>query len=219
MDIAALLTRQSSKDIKLKLGEFSDINGKIADLLNVKYIVALKNKNMPQGYKAVYEDDSYKIFLNENALPRAFLVHNAKIIKSKEQILEELNSDFDFSGSVILEEDAGNFKPTGNSFSSSKVSIEKYEPNTISINVDNPNDGFLVLLDCFYPGWEAFVDGKPVKVMRADYIFRAVRVGQGKHIVKFLYVPQSLKTGFIFSAIFFVSGIVLCFCLKGKKRA
>jgi len=215
-EVMAGLTYQSSSDIKAKLGEFHKIDRKIANLLNIKYIVTFPGNNNPEvGYEAVYKDGVHKVLLNKDALPRAFLVHNVKIIKSKEQALRELNSGFDFSSAVMLEEDVDSLKPSGKSFAPD-VSIEKYEPNRIDISVNNPRDGFLVLLDCYYPGWKAFVDDKPAKIMRANYIFRAVRIAPGRHMVKFLYASQSLKTGFILSAIFFMSGIILCIVLRKK---
>lgn len=216
-EVMALLTYQSPQDIKVKLGEFNKIDNKIANLLNVKYIVVSSaNEKFNDGYEMVYKDDIHKVLLNKNALSHAFLVHNAKVIKSKKQILKELNSSFDFSKSVILEEDADDFKSNGEKLPSSKVSIEKYEPNSLSILIDNPKEGFLVLLDCYYPGWKAFVDDKPAKVFVADYIFRAVRVPAGKHSVKFLYNPASFKIGLAISGSVLFCGIILCVFLRKK---
>lgn len=215
-DIMSLLTGEPAQSFKVRLGEFGAIDENIANLLNIKYVVALKNKNMPGGYKVVYEDNLHKIFLNENALPRAFIVHNAIVMKQKEQILKELNSNIDFSKSIILEDEPQNSKPADGMIYDSKVSIERYEPNKVIISTDNSKDGFLVLLDCYYPGWKAYIDDKPVKIFKANYIFRAVEVTQGKHIVKFSYEPVSLKIGFILSSVFFLSGIVLCIFLRKK---
>jgi len=215
-DIMSLLTGEPAQSLKARLGEFGSINENIADLLNIKYVVTLKNKNMPKGYKVVYEDNLHKIFLNESVLPRAFIVHNAIVMEQKEQILKELNSSIDFSGSVILEDAPSNFNSYGANAGSSKVVIEKYEPNSVIISTDNSKDGFLVLLDCYYPGWKAYIDGKPAQIFKANYIFRAVSLAQGKHIVKFSYEPVSLKIGFILSSVFFLSGIVLCILLRKK---
>lgn len=219
VQIMGLLTYKSPKDLKARLCEFDRVNDRIADFLNIKYIVTLpENEEFKDGYDVVYKDNIHKILLNKNTLPRVFLVHNVKIIKQKEEILEELDSNFDFSKSVILEENVDNFKSNDEKLSSSKVSIEKYEPNNISISVDNPKEGFLVLLDCYYPGWKAYIDDKSAKIFRANYIFRAVRVPEGKHIVKFLYRPMSLEIGLIVSSIFFVLGIILCIFLKSKSK-
>jgi hypothetical protein len=215
--VMGLLTYKSPKDLKARLCEFDRINDRIADFLNIKYIVTFpKNEEFKNGYDIVYQDNIHKILLNKNVLSRAFLVHNVKIMKQREEILKGLGSNFDFSKSVILEENPVSFKSHNEKVYDSKVFIEKYEPNNISISVDNPKEGFLVLLDCYYPGWKAFINDMPVKVFIADYIFRAVRVPQGRHIVKFEYEPRMFKIGLAISLVFFVFYIGLCFFMNKK---
>ena len=67
------------------------------------------------------------------------------------------------------------------------------------MKVDAKRDGYLVLLDSYYPGWKAEVDGRAVPIERADYLFRAVFVTQGEHTVTFSYEPDSLKVGLLIS--------------------
>ena len=52
-----------------------------------------------------------------------------------------------------------------------------------------------MLSDAFYLGWEATVDGTPVKIYRADYAFRAVPLAAGTHLVHFTYRPLSYRLG------------------------
>jgi hypothetical protein len=217
-DIIELLTGQPAQSLKVKIGEFDRIDDRIADLLNIKYIVTFPDKDMPKGYREVYKDKTHKIFLNEDALSRAILVHRVKIEKQKGQLLNILKSSVNFRETVVLEEEVTGFKEDHDSSSSgqSKVIMESYEPNSVDISVENPRDGFLVLLDCYYPGWKAYLDDKPTDIFKADYIFRAVRVPKGKHLVKFSYQPDSLRIGLLISFAFFSSGIVLSFFLRKK---
>jgi uncharacterized membrane protein YfhO len=52
-----------------------------------------------------------------------------------------------------------------------------------------------VLTDTFYPGWTASVDGSPQPILRANYLFRAVRLPAGDHRVTFVYAPRSFAWG------------------------
>jgi hypothetical protein len=55
--------------------------------------------------------------------------------------------------------------------------------------------GVLVVLEAFDPGWRATVDGAEAKVLRANGLFRAVRLPAGRHRVAFEYRPRSAALG------------------------
>ncbi len=69
--------------------------------------------------------------------------------------------------------------------------------NAVAVEVDSDGPGWLVLLDSWFPGWEATVDGKPARLRRADYAFRAVEVPGGRSVVRFAYRPSSLGLGLL----------------------
>ncbi len=60
--------------------------------------------------------------------------------------------------------------------------------------------GYLVLLDSFDPHWRVTVDGRPATLLRADVLFRAVRLAPGTHEVRFVYRPVPLYAGLALSA-------------------
>jgi hypothetical protein len=47
--------------------------------------------------------------------------------------------------------------------------------------------GFLVVSDCYVPGWRATVDGHPAPILLADGAFRAVPIPPGSHQVVMHY--------------------------------
>ncbi|RMG79965.1 MAG: hypothetical protein D6712_18850, partial [Chloroflexi bacterium] len=54
---------------------------------------------------------------------------------------------------------------------------------------DAEQDGYVILYDAYFPGWQAFVDGQPAAVYRANVMFRAVRVPAGQHTIDMIYQP------------------------------
>ena len=64
--------------------------------------------------------------------------------------------------------------------------------DTVTIAVDAPVSGVLVLHDLFYPGWEVRVDGARAPLLKADLLFRGVVVPSGHHTVEFGFHPFSL---------------------------
>jgi hypothetical protein len=80
------------------------------------------------------------------------------------------------------------------------VTVLPSPPNQVTIRAVLPQPGYLVLADTFYPGWQAFVDGLPVEIWRANYAFRAVSLNEGVHDVHWVYRPRSFTLGWICSA-------------------
>jgi hypothetical protein len=81
------------------------------------------------------------------------------------------------------------------------VVIECDEPRRLSLQVNMPMEGRLVVAETYFPGWSATVDGRPVQVIGANGVFRSVSVGAGKHRVEFRYDPASFTLGLVLSAV------------------
>jgi len=75
-----------------------------------------------------------------------------------------------------------------------------------------------VLADSWYPGWNAFVNGQPAPIQRANVIFRAVRIEPGTHDIVFEYRPLSFALGASISAasLLIVFGIAMLGLGKGQ---
>lgn len=67
--------------------------------------------------------------------------------------------------------------------------------NTVEVGVSAGGQGVLVLVEAFDEGWKALVDGKPAPVVRANVLFRGVRIGAGRHRVRFEYRPWTARLG------------------------
>ena len=76
-------------------------------------------------------------------------------------------------------------------------------------------DGHVVLLDTFYPGWHAEVDGRERPIRAADLAFRAVAVARGRHTVRFFYRPTSVIAG---GALSLAALLAIVVCLIGLRR-
>ena len=67
--------------------------------------------------------------------------------------------------------------------------------NSLQATLDAPDDGMAVVLDPWFPGWRATVDGAQVPLVRADYLFMAVPLRKGRHILNLVYFPDRLLPG------------------------
>ena len=176
-----------------------------------------------EKFDLVYNHE-VKIYRNSDALPRAFVVRQAEVIPDKDVILARLTQPgFDPRKAVILEERVSvnsALTTLGDSAPSSPVVFDRYEPNYIRLQASLSQPGWLVLADTYYPGWKVRVDGQTSRILPADYIFRAVSLEPGSHVVEFIYRPVSFLLGVIISIL--TMALLLVFALvrrAGVKRA
>jgi len=141
----------------------------------------------------VYRSPDVAIYRNEDAGPRAFVVHRTRVAQSEAQAADlTLAAGMDpWSEAILLagRELAGSAQP------GDEVQIEAYSAQRVRIRVQTAAEGYLVLADSYYPGWRAQVDGKPAAVERADVVLRAVAVPAGEHVVEFVFAPTSWHIG------------------------
>lgn len=77
-----------------------------------------------------------------------------------------------------------------------------------------------MLSDAYEDGWKAFVDGREVKVYRANYIMRAVRVEAGQHLVEFRYEPTAFAIGLRVSvAALLITGLIGVYSTMRSRAA
>lgn len=88
----------------------------------------------------------------------------------------------------------GSFKP--NADSSATIKLTKYGPNKLEYTSHNPQDGFGVFSEIYYPaGWKAFVDGQPADIIRTDYALRGIKIPAGDHKIEMRFEPTTVFTG------------------------
>jgi len=196
-------------------------NVRFYSLLGVKYFVTSgtdlnavpkgpsSDKTVNQGSKVasdvtftvVYEDEHFKVFENSQAFPRVFLVYEYQVVPDRREALKVIrSSDFDLRHCVVLD------SPLDSSFIQSSMedgeqsaTIVGYEMNRVSVLTKTSRSAILVLTDVYYPGWQAYVDGKSTRLFCADGIVRAVAVPPGQHKVIFSYEPRSFVIGSVLS--------------------
>ena len=182
-------------------------NPALRDLAGVKYVLLEGEPDYP-GYVDAYTGNGFDIYENRAVLPRAFVVHQAEIMPSEQALLDRLlSSDFDPRRLVLLEQNP--FPDRGQDVSPSETDLERadedsaeitfYSPHRVVVKAGLSQDGFLVLSDTHYPGWQALVDGQEREIYPGNYLFRTVFLSRGEHVVEFRYKPLSIRLGLTIS--------------------
>lgn len=94
------------------------------------------------------------------------------------------------------------------------LSISDVSANEVVVDIEAKGTGWLFLGDAHYPGWKAELDGRSVDIHRAQYLFRAVQVPDGRHTIRFVYRPLSFVVGSILGVVGLVGFLIALAWLK-----
>jgi hypothetical protein len=172
--------------------------------LNTVYTIAREPSRAAQ--REVFADTSgWKIYRNDDALPRAWMVHRARRVADAREAGRVFRSaELDPGREVVLVgESAPGMEgcPTPGTARLSWHGIHRIEARTSAAC-----SGMVVFGEPHFAGWEARVDGKPTPVYTAFGALRGVAVPAGDHTVELVYRPRSVYLGAALSAL----GVVLC---------
>jgi len=152
-------------------------------LLNAKYLLLPGPRPLdPNQFDLVYEDE-IAIYRFKHWLERALPVFDYEVHAHPNDILTRVRADNFDPRKVLLLEEAPREGPQPAPHTAvaqdAVVQIKEYEPDEILIQASLPRCGFLLLLDTYFPGWEAEVNDRAARIYRADYNFRAVALPPG----------------------------------------
>ncbi|MBN1220746.1 MAG: YfhO family protein [Anaerolineae bacterium] len=191
-------------------------------VVGARYLLTLgqMGADVAATYPLVYSDENSFVYENKNPLPRVFIVHQALQIDHPDQALAYFQTrSVNPQQTVILESDTPVPMPGSPATSENTATISEENSQFVEIEAHLADDGYLVLLDTYYPDWVATVDEQPTPIYRANYIGRAVFLPEGSHIVRFEYKPLSFQLGLWLSAIGLVILTITALIDHWPKRA
>jgi hypothetical protein len=198
-------------------------------MLNVKYIIFDKEISSPD-LQLIYSGNNNFVYLNKNALPRAYFVDTISKKSAMEIINLVKNTQFDPRYIAFVEEDLNGIETPD---STAYVRIENFGDEHVELNVKATGNNFLFLGDTYmtgtadyklfkFPiGWKAYIDGNETKIYKANHGFRGVVIPQGEHKVEFIYSPISFTVSKYLSLTFsslVMLGLVVTILLRFRKN-
>lgn len=100
------------------------------------------------------------------------------------------------------------------------ISVASRTANTMEVDLrDLPGQRMLVCIDAFFPGWRAYVDGRPTDIYKADGAFKGVMVPPGSHRVTFVFRPFLVFAGMAVSVLTLIGVVATLVVLSRKPRS
>ena len=223
-----LITPSVAPGVQLGLFHVPGVRSPLLDIMNDVYFLSRDrlDPTLAAGkFELVRRVGGVYVYENTAALPRAWIA-DGRVVADSEQAYEALAS----TGGEGLAETAvvvegGQAGPrAGERIRSSEggVRVLEHGPNRLLLETEPECRGLLVVSEVFYPGWEAYVDGRRTEILRTNFLFRGVLLEGGQHVVEFRFRPRSVYYGIAVSAA--VAGLLLLYAAalavrERRKRA
>lgn len=177
------------------------ISSPLLDLLNLRFFVVPANAADRRDLSAMatrlpvpYEDEHVLVIENPDALPRAWLVHEARTLPEAEIVPALADGSVDPRQVALLEVSPPAMTTPGPGVPDA-ASYTRLSPEAFSVAASASAPCLLVLSEIWDPGWQATVDGVPTEILRTNGIFMAAPLEAGEHTVVFRYLPPHFWLG------------------------
>ncbi len=192
---------------------------KLYDMLHVTHVVVADGTPLP-GEKFSLAFDApgpLALYRNQDAYPRAWLVHDAQMAADPAAALAQLQQPAFDPAQVAIIDDSHTDKPPDlrPATAPESVRVERHSTNQIELTVQASAPALLLLSEQWYPGWRATVNGATAPLLRANVALRAVPVPAGTSSVSVTFVPDGWRAGLL-SAV--AGWILLLFVFLFEKR-
>ena len=130
-----------------------------------------------------------------------------------DKVSTNVQSNFDNDNLIVIEGlDKGVLQDQCEIEQNGEVELISYHTNRLVVSSNSQDDGWLLISDTWYPGWISLIDGNKTDVLIGNYLFKAIQIPAGDHIIEVIYHPISFHAGLSISVV----GIILLF-IKRKE--
>jgi len=94
-----------------------------------------------------------------------------------------------------------------------RIALIKYAPNDLLYSFNSKTDQVAVFSEIYYKnGWNAYINGKIVPYVRANYLLRAMPLKAGNYEIEYKFEPKSYSIG---NTIALISSLLLILSIIG----
>lgn len=158
------------------------INFGIINMLNVRYLIVPQN-------------GGNEVQRNPEAMGNCWFVDKVEWVDSPDAEIAAI-ADFNPYEKAFVDKEwlsvVGDADAYNNTVDSTAyIRMTEYKnPGNILYESYSPNAQMALFSEVYYKTWKAFIDGKEVEPIRANYILRALPVPAGKHTIEFRCVDE-----------------------------
>jgi len=178
----------------------------VLNMLNMKYLI--------------YSKEAAPV-INPHANGNAWFVNNIRIADNANDEMK-LVGEINTKKEMVVDKTFASQLPTKlNPDTTARISLKTYKPNDLVYNFSSKTDQVAVFSEIYYKnGWNAYIDGKIVPYVRANYLLRAMPLKAGNYEIEYKFEPKSYSIGnsiALISSLLLMLGIIGYVFLLWKK--
>ncbi|HMO34256.1 MAG TPA: hypothetical protein PKE07_14770 [Lacibacter sp.] len=132
---------------------------------------------------------------NENAFGPCWLVGSIKRAANDAEALQAVGR-LPLREQAVVQGDVPPWLAATATDTAAFIHVVFYSNDRIRYTASCQSPRLAVFSEVFYPfGWKAYLNGKPVEIIRTNYVLRGVALPTGEHDLEFVFEPASYYTG------------------------
>ena len=156
----------------------------VINMLNTRYII----KPLTGGRDSVVR--------NSGSLGPVWFVKGVRYERGAQEVMNSLSRFHPADTAILFARDSSKVKIDALADSTGYIHLVKNDNDEISYISQSRRKQFAVFSEVYYDrGWEAWVDGKQVPILRTNYVLRGLSLPAGRHIIRFFFRPLSYYLG------------------------
>jgi len=176
-------------------------NPQILNMLNTKYVIVPEQQS---GQESVVQ--------NTEAYGNCWFVKKVLLVNGRVEALQFLGTT-SLKDTAVVESSLLPQLSQPQWDSAASITMTHFDNDAIEYSSNASVNGFAVFSEIYYPvGWNAYIDGKKTNYVNADYILRGLSIPAGKHTIRFVFEPESVKKG---NQYMFIGSILTLIALLG----
>jgi hypothetical protein len=174
-----------------KLGIYDDLatyqlsgspNISVLNMLNTKYVIQRQGDNVVAAH-------------NTGALGNAWFVKGIRFVNGPTEEMKAI-TNFNPKDTAVVDV---KYKDIVNGItpadSASTIRMTTFDNDAITYEAVATGNHAAIFSEIFYKDWNAYIDGKPAKIFKANYVLRGLVIPAGKHKIEFKFEPALYFTG------------------------
>jgi len=193
-------SQESGNQIRPFTASLPSLSSPLFNLSGTRYVLTaepiarLTNGNLNGQFELVASEGKLSLWRNRNALARLLTPTEARVMDVGQRSDVSQFVDMDFAKQVLLyprdaEEEAQAKQLASTCKGRADVDRVSYENSSVKFRVRATEPAWIFISDLAFPGWRATADGQPLKIWRANGIYRAICVPAGEQEIRMAFSP------------------------------